>query len=573
MQSVSQLRRVLIQIAWIAGTLSVLVLSEFIYNQISATTNDPWKSPRLIRLKEDLVTRPKDESLKREIRTLDLEFREKYQRRLSLNRNGAWLLLGGVVVVALCARRIAKFQENLPMPTSPRITAAEKLQRGVRLALRSVAVVGVVISSALFAVSILTGSMLSDTRQHAMHASDGQHDSNTPFSILDSQLSTSFWPSFRGPHGNGFSKMGPAVQANVLWKSSIPSPGNGSPVIWNDRIFISGATAEKREVFCFDAETGNLKWQKCVSNSQDHPKIPEVLPDTGYASSSMATDGRHAYAIFATGDLVAFQFDGTRRWIKQLGVPKNQYGFASSLAVWQGNVIVQFDQGDNAKSGSKLLMFDGADGRLLWERSRPVPASWASPIVIEAAMKAQIIALGVPWVIGYVVKDGTELWRADLLDGEVTPSPASAGDLVIVVSPSNKILAIKSDGAGEVGKTHVAWKYEENAPDVTSPASNGELVFTTTSDGLLMCLDARTGKKLWEHAFEIRVQSSPSIAGDRLVVVGTDGLVVTAAVDREFKELGRLTLQDKFVASPAFAGAHMFLRGETNLFCLGTTGH
>ena len=161
----------------------------------------------------------------------------------------------------------------------------------------------------------------------------------------------------------------------------------------------------------------------------------------------------------------------------------------------------------------------GASGRVLWERSRPVPASWATPIVVEAAGKTQIITLANPWVIAYALADGNELWRAQLLENEVVPSPVFAGGLVLVINPGAKLMALRPDGAGDVTKTRVAWADEENVPDIASPASNGELVFTVTSGGMVTCFEAGDGKKIWETNLDTEVQASPGIMGDRLFIL------------------------------------------------------
>jgi len=147
-----------------------------------------------------------------------------------------------------------------------------------------------------------------------------------------------------------------------------------------------------------------------------------------------------------------------------------------------------------------------------------------------------------------------------------------AGGQALVVSPSTKLMALRPDGAGDVTKTHVAWTAEDNIPDITSPVSNGELVFVATSGGIVACYDTKDGKKVWEHDFEMEVQSSPSIIGDRLFVIGTKGVAVTVETGRQFKELARSNLADKFLASPAFADGRVFLRGVTNLYCIGPTG-
>jgi outer membrane protein assembly factor BamB len=171
--------------------------------------------------------------------------------------------------------------------------------------------------------------------------------------------------------------------------------------------------------------------------------------------------------------------------------------------------------------------------------------------------------------MSHALADGSELWRAELLAGEITPSPIFAGGLVIAVNPSGSLVGIRPDGAGDVSKSHIAWTVEEDIPDVTSPVSNGELVFTVTSSGDLACFDARTGKMIWKKSLELDVQSSPAIAGKQLFVLGTRGDLVSIVAGREFKELGRAKFEDTFHASPAFADGRMILRGATNLWCLG----
>jgi outer membrane protein assembly factor BamB len=357
---------------------------------------------------------------------------------------------------------------------------------------------------------------------------------------------------------------------NVVWSSPIPAPGHSSPVVWGDRVFISGGTAAKREVLCYSATNGALLWQRAVENVPGSPaKVAEVPEDTTYAASTPATDGRRVYAMFGNGDLAAINFDGSVAWTKFLGPMKNSYGYATSLAIWETNLLVQLDQGDTPAEGSKLISLMGASGRILWERSRPVPASWATPIVVEAAGKTQIITLANPWVIGYAAADGEELWRAQLLQSEVVPSPVFAGGLIFLISPETRLIALRPDGAGDVTKTHVAWIAEGDIPDIVSPISHGDLVFTVTGGGIVKCFGTGDGKKIWDKFVDVDVEASPAIVGDRLIIVGESGLLVMLRAGREFQEIGRCQLPDKFKASPAFAGGYIFLRGATNLYCLG----
>jgi outer membrane protein assembly factor BamB len=287
------------------------------------------------------------------------------------------------------------------------------------------------------------------------------------------------------------------------------------------------------------------------------------------AAATVATDGRRVYAIFANGSLAALNFDGSLAWSKHLGAPKNQYGHATSLATWQDRVIVQLDQGEADDRLSKIYAFDGPSGSVAWEKPREVGASWATPIVIDAAGRAQIITLGVPWVIAYAAQDGSEIWRADCLDGEVTPSPVFAGGTVFAVHPLNKLQAIRPDGQGDVTKTHLGWTAEDGIPDVTSPVSDGELVFLADTGGTVTCYDAKSGRKQWEHDCGEEFKASPTIVGDKLYLFSRKGTMLVLEAARAFREVSRSALGEQVFASPAFAGQRIFVRGVKHLVCIG----
>ncbi|PWU19261.1 MAG: hypothetical protein C5B50_06915 [Verrucomicrobia bacterium] len=402
------------------------------------------------------------------------------------------------------------------------------------------------------------------------------------------------WPRFRGPDGGGVTlatnfptAWNTTNDAGIAWKIPVPAPGFNSPIIYSNRIFFSGGDRKQREVFCLDATTGKLVWRKAVTggprtgeafgvrsrsigSALQHATAPEVPDSTGYAACTMATDGRCVYVIFATGDVAAFTFDGAPVWQRSFGPIKNPYGYATSLATWRDRLILQLDQGESDEHKSRLYALDGKTGKTIWEQPRSVGSSWATPLVIEAAGKAQIITLAQPWVIAYAAMDGAELWRVDCLNGEITPSPIFAGGLVIVVSPSEKLLAIRPDGHGDVTKTHVTWSTEENVPDVTSPVSNGELVFTLTTGGLLTCFDLKDGKKICQHDFDTECHSSPAIAGNNLYIFSQQGTAAILTATRQLNEVFRTQMGDGFHASPAFVDGRIFMKGMTNLWCLGS---
>ncbi|MCW5552999.1 MAG: PQQ-binding-like beta-propeller repeat protein [Verrucomicrobiae bacterium] len=546
-----------------------------LYQHWSAAERDPWKSPRLLALKEQLRESPTDETVKAEIRRLDLEFRERYVRRLSLNKTGGWLLVGGLAALLIAARTIVR-QTAQPYLPKRRVAAP---QHWFNLAAQSrwgVAGIGALAVVGLAALAFTARSPLPQSAAELDRLLGRAPDAEAVADLPTLAEFRANWPRFRGADGNGvasgewkLSFTEPAA-ANVLWKSPVPVGGFNSPIVWGNRVFLSGGDADRREVLCYDAISGQLLWQRVVEKVPGSPaRQPDIPEMTGFAAPTMATDGRRAFVIFANGDLAAFNFDGSIAWAKNIGVPKNMYGHASSLAVWPGRLIVQLDQDDGAPGGSKLLAFDSATGRLTWERKRSVHDSWASPIIIEAAGKTQIITLALQWAISHSFDDGNELWRAEIMEGEIAPSPTFASGWVVIASPSAGLFAIRPDGAGDVTKSHVTWASEEPAPDITSPVSNGELVFTALTMGALLCFDVKDGKLLWEHELELEIQSSPSIVGDQLLLASAKGHVLLIKAAREFNETARIKLEDAFYASPALVDGRIYLRGTTNLWCLG----
>ncbi len=359
------------------------------------------------------------------------------------------------------------------------------------------------------------------------------------------------WPAFRGFLGSGISpydnvptRWDVKTGEGIVWKSPVPLEGNSSPVIWNDRLFLTGATRDKRQVYCYDTATGKLLWQQDVPGTPAGDlKLNEL---TGFASPTPATDGRHVYVSFATGDLAAFNMAGNLIWKRSLGIPKNHYGHASSLRVWQDKLIVQFDQGTDKEELLRLLALDTLTGKTVWEAKRPnIPVSWSTPIVIEVNGQApspqplspgagergrgegpqeQIITCGDPWVIAYNPTDGQELWRAKCLRGEVGPSPVFAGGIVYPAVEYEAASAVRANGKGDVTATHIIWSLKDpDVPDMCSPLVAGSNFYFLTSFGArLNCCAIASGDKKWVAEIESQFRASPSMAGKFIYLFGAD---------------------------------------------------
>lgn len=562
---------------WVTAFFLVAVLGVMLVQHGRTSADDLLRSREMTALKTQLAAAPRDEAIKQQIRELDLSVRRHYFRRLALDAAGAWLLLAGAIAFVTTAKAVAWRRRQPPMPHLP-VDPEESMARAQRHARLGTGIVGAAAGVTLLGLSWGGTSALPSRQADVEQGLAGRAASTGPAadraaSLADLQKN---WPRFQGWDGRGFAPQAdvPAhwnleTGENLAWRSNVPAPGFGSPVVWEGQVFLSGGDAARREVFCFDASTGELRWRRAVENVPGSPAKPPEIPDsTGFAAATMATDGARVYAIFANGDLAAFSLDGALVWARNLGVPKNPYGHASSLTTWQGRLFVQWDQGEAEQSLSRLYAMDGVTGREAWQRTRPVSASWATPVVVEAAGKPQLLTVSVPWLIAYAPANGQELWRAGEFEGEVTSSPVGAAGLVFAISPNIALSAFRPDGAGDVSATHRAWSAEDNVPDITTPASNGELLFTLSSSGVLTCYDARTGARQWEHDFATECLASPGIAGGKLFVLARSGAAFVVAAARDFNELGRADFGEEVLASPAFAADRMFVRGAAHLFCM-----
>jgi outer membrane protein assembly factor BamB len=349
------------------------------------------------------------------------------------------------------------------------------------------------------------------------------------------------WPNFRGPGANGHAgEADPPTDwsvdedKNILWKTPLLKHGMSSPVVWDNRVFLTGADDLSRQVYCFSADTGELLWEHDVagiSGSPDDGKIPDVLDQTGFAAPTATTNGQYVAAIFATGELVCLSMTGERVWAKHLGIPKNHYGHASSLISHGNLLIVQYDQSE----GSQLLAFQLASGDPAWQVMR-TSISWSSPILVDNQGRMELILMNGKAVDSYDPNTGKLLWHVECLDGEVAPSAAYAAGVVFVASEYASLSAIDVGKHGAEPK--LLWQWNEALPDAASLLANQRCVIVPTAFGVVSCLDPNTGNMLWQQEFGEGFYSSPILAGGRVYVSDISGTTRIFKMDREFELLG-----------------------------------
>ncbi len=385
------------------------------------------------------------------------------------------------------------------------------------------------------------------------------------------------WPMLRGPGGIGVitasdypAKWNGAAAENLLWKTDIPLPGWNSPVVWGDKVFLTGASVDKRELYCFNGEDGKILWTKQLDFIDPAMKKPQIMEDTGYAPATCVTDGKRVFAAFPNGDLFCYDYEGNQLWKRSFGLPENMYGHASSLAMYKSILIVQFDQGNSADSGkSAIYGLQAKDGGIVWRTLRAVPNSWTTPAVINDGTSDIIVTIASPWMSAYAPLTGLELWKADVMSGDDAPSPAFADGVVYVTNMGSYTSAIKTGGTGDVTKTNVLWRTSENLPDISSPVASKGLLYMVTTDGILTCIDATNGKKHYEHPFDVTVNASPIMIGNQVYLLDSQGTMHIISATSVFTEESKGSVPDKTLATPAFAKGRIYIRGSKTLFCIG----
>ena len=581
--------------AYVAVGYSLLVCGLLVADAAVRLTKVPLESPRFLELQARLTENPGDTQTIEEIREMDLVLRQQYFRQQHFTLVGSYLLLAGFLVALSALKWAATLPRKLPLPVvkPPGHDSDQQLSRAGMWAVTAL-VAGVLVTIGTLSASSHTSLPQTLEQLAALHQGGafGTEETIGPAGPILPELPTAeerlaSWPRFRGCGGAGTSpfaeppmRWDAATGEGILWKTAVPLPGNNSPVVWKDRLFITGANDQQRELYCYDVETGDLQWQVDAGSVDGVPdgEPLKVNNQTGYAAPSVTTDGRFVYALFATGALAAVDFSGKPVWSKSLGVPDNPYGHASSLTMHQGWIIVQYDQGTKEDGLSKLMAVDGATGRRIWTVSRPVGASWASPIVINQEGDQEgdqgqplVISCTTPWVFANSALSGIEVWRAKLLDrAEVGPSPIYRDGWVYVANDGADLFAIPANASGDATDLAQGWDLGE-LPDTISPLASDRFLFLMASWGTLACYDIREpGEPLWLEEFEADASSSPSLVGNRVCIFSLEGKGWILEVDADgCQRVGGGDLGESCVTSPAFQDGRMFIRGEKHLFCIG----
>lgn len=412
---------------------------------------------------------------------------------------------------------------------------------------------------------------ISETKEEIKEEASSEEDVAAVSMVYPTPAMKQNFPSFRGPGGNGIAyqtnipeSWDGATGKNILWKVKIPIHGYNSPVIWGNKLFLSGANGTKQEVYCYDRSTGALLWTANADKVKGSPATkPKVTDDTGHAAASVCCDGKGVYAVFSTGDIIALDLDGKELWSKNLGTTENHYGHSSSLYVVNQKLIVQYD----TKSNPKLMTLSTLTGEKVWEADRKVKVSWASPIVVNTGSRIEIMLLSDPAASSYDSETGEKLWEIDCTYGEVGPSLAYSDGRVFALNEYAKLVGIGINKPDKTAK--ILWEDDELLSDVPSPVATSEFLFIATSYGDVACYNAKTGDNYWIEEFGTAIYSSPILVDNKMYLIDRKGVMHIFKLGKTFELIGRPELGEESVCTPAFANGRIYIRAGEHLYCIG----
>ncbi|MBN1158965.1 MAG: PQQ-binding-like beta-propeller repeat protein [Bacteroidales bacterium] len=584
--------------AIVSGIFSILVSILLLISYWQTSSFNPLETEAIQALVERLAEDPGNDALRDEIRTLDLLARKAYFTSTWQVKTGGYLLLFGAIVCIVALRYYYSLLTKIEKPGEPVVNEnvnrilSQKWILAAGMVIMVLALAAAVLSrnhfstytpvSSAIVAEAVTGTdqvevveIRTDSAQEGMQG-DEQEGLEGEVSQGAAAITMRFptreevlqhHNAFRGPFSNGITSRrnipvdwDAATNRNIKWKVPVPKEGNNSPVLWGNKLFFAGAEGRSQTVYCYDHNTGRLLWQQDVNNIPGSTAaVPRVTDDTGLSAPTLTTDGQRVYSIFATGDVICFDMDGNRIWARNLGVPENHYGHASSLICWQDKLYVQYDTGE----GGRLIALNVLTGETLWQTFREVEISWASPILAQIGGAYQVILVADPLVAGYDANTGKEMWSVPCMSGEVGPSAAYSDGLVYAVNEYAVLVAI------DPTREEVVWEDNEFLSDISSPVVSNGLLFILTSYGIMVCYDAKTGEEYWEYQARQGFMSSPIVAENKLYVTDWDGNTYIFEVSREMNLIGECSLGEPVYTTPAFADGAIYFKGWENLYCIG----
>jgi outer membrane protein assembly factor BamB len=422
------------------------------------------------------------------------------------------------------------------------------------------------------------------------------------------------WPQFRGVHG-GVAPDDPALPdtwsatENVVWKLDVPGYAWSSPIVWGDHVFVTSAVNTGGELplrptgeylggtlggkmtfrdittptaplrwmlYDVDFKTGKIRWQQALKESAPGESRHEK---NSYASETPVTDGQRVYVYFSYAGLFAFDMTGKQVWSKPMTPHKTRTGWgnAASPVLAKDRIVIVNDN----EEASFIAAYSTANGNELWRIKRDEASNWASPFVWENPQRTEIITKGTKKIRSYSL-DGTLLWELAGIATLDVPTPFANNGLLYVESgyPTDQkkiTYAIRPGAKGDItlkeGQTSndfIVWSQQNLGTYATSTLVYGDYYYTLLDRGMLLCHDARTGKEIYGRQ-RVTLETtgftaSPWAYNGKIFALSEDGDTFVMQAGPEFKVLGKNSLGELALATPAIANGSLIIRTASHLY-------
>ncbi len=398
------------------------------------------------------------------------------------------------------------------------------------------------------------------------------------------------WAQFRGANGQGISGVKNLPESwnseeNIAWKTDIPGESWSSPIVWNDRVFLTTVTegGENCHIIAVDRKNGKVLWNKTVFTQKSQQHRHEM---NSYATPTPVTDGKTVFAVFSGGGFAALDFEGNVRWINTDLDFYSHHGMGASPILYNDLLIFPVNHSNREEpknlgwtepwDKSYLLALDKNTGKERWRGMRGMSRiAHATPIVMEVNGKNQIISSAGDVIQGFNPIDGKLIWTVTSEGEPCVPSPV-IGDGVIYSSPTNRapIRAVRPDGEGDCTKTHIAWEQNGYTPMMSSYLYVKPFLYTCP-DNRICCLNASTGEYLWQLRLGTGpLNPSPVYADGKIYVLSEKGIttVLKPSADpaKPAEIISKNELNNELTrASMAVAGKQLIIRTANTLWCVG----
>jgi outer membrane protein assembly factor BamB len=398
-------------------------------------------------------------------------------------------------------------------------------------------------------------------------------------------VSAENWPQWRGPMLNGTSDERDlpvkwSMTENISWKLAMADRSGSTPIIWNQKVFLSVADGKDLYLWCVERQQGNVLWKKLLGGDNHRQRKQNM------SSPSPVTDGMNVWVMTGTGILKCFDFIGNELWSRDLQKDYGQFGmnhgYSSSPLLHEDSLYLQVVHGTKTVAPSYILRIDKKTGKTIWRSERPSNASgesrdsYASPTLLKDGGTIQIVILGGDCVTGHDPATGKEIWRGNGLNPtnnsvfHSVASPLVFDGVVYAPARVKPLTAFRTGGKDDITNSHRLWTYNYG-PHVSTPVTDGRYLYSVGDNGVMSCVNAKTGEDIYRRQ---RLKSgtysaSPILADGKLYITNEDGLTSVVKAGTEFEILAENQLDGFCLSTPAISDGQIFIRTDENVYCIG----